>query len=383
MDDSKRGFLRLPLELRQQIYEMYFDACPTPSILRVNRLVHDESIHFIRKLQLTFTFNVSGKGAGFDDFSKWCFRIKHHTPKLSGMKHIILNIHPPDQNRPYEMVHIWEHLQGFCKEIAAQWRILQLTVKFVESDGAGWATNGVLHSTMGLGDGDEEDFSDADIGQILLTLYRFVDNVEKPRVILPFSHKNDLAQSEADYTEDLMTGRFKDEDAFEDYELLERRIGLELSYIKLATGRKSKALFEKKYGQNVILEQHQLNDLKRQWPHMDDLPDWERPRFRIPCTIYDCVCVRSYVHISMPDAEWGPSDWALLSVWRKDRLIIVSDGTCHYYAGHGGYQWEPFIPKSCIDSLQVKDLCRLRCDYLPLEPGHKIGSCKMVSFLKL
>lgn len=398
MDDSKSGFLRLPLELRQQIYEIYFDACPTPSILRVNRQVHDESIHFVWKHQQTFNFNVSGKGAGFDDFSQGCFRIKGHTPKLSSMKHVILNVYPPDQDRPIEMVHIWKHLQGFCKDIAAQCCISQLTVKFVESDRAGWATDGVPHSTLELWY-EEDDFFVTDVGQILLTIYRFVDNVEKPRVILPFSHRNDLAQSYADYTEDLMTGRFKDEDVFEGYEMLENSIGYELPSIKLATGRKSKVLFERKYGQNVVLEQHQLNDIKRQWPHMDDLPDWERPRFRMPCTTYDCVCVRSYVHISMPDATWGPSDWELLDFWREDRVLIVSDGTCHYYLGDGGYLWEPFMPKSCIDSLQVKDLYRVRhrltwrellflrtnmlqhrYEHIAFEPAYKIGSCNRISF---
>lgn len=398
MDDLKRGFLCLPLELRQQIYEMYFETCPSPSILCVNRLIHNESIHFIRKHQQTFTFNVSEKGAGFDNFSQWCFRIKRHTPKLSSMKHIILNIHPPDQDRSIDMVHIWKHLQGFCKDIAAQWRILQLTVNFVESDRAGWATNGVPHSTLELGY-DEDDFFGADVGQILLTLYRFVDNVEKPRVILPFSHRNDLAQNYADYTEDLMTGQFKDEDGFEDYEILEAFIGLGLPEIKLATGRKSKALFEKKYGQDVILEQHQFNELKRQWPHMDDLPNWERPRFRMPNTTDACVCVRSYVQISMPDAAWGPSDWKLLKCWREAKLRVVFDGTCHYHLNDGGYLWVPFMPKSCIDSLQVKysyyvchrltwrELLFLRTnmhqggyDLLHSEPGFKPGSCRRATF---
>ena len=40
--------------------------------------------------------------------------------------------------------------------------------------------------------------------------------------------------------EDLMTGLIKDEDVFEEYEMLETSIRHELRDIKLATGRKSK-----------------------------------------------------------------------------------------------------------------------------------------------
>ena len=353
MDVSKCRFLCLPLELRQQIYEMYFEESPTPSILCVNRQVHDESMQFLRKYQQTFSYNISGSGAGFDNFSHWCFRIKGHIPELSKMKHIILNIHPPDQDRPIEMLHIWTHLRVFCKELATQCRISQLTVKFIEIDNAGWATNGVPHTTMELNyEYDKEDFFGEDVGQILVTLHHFVGNVEKPRVILPCSHRNDLAQAYADHAEKLMTGLLEDEDEFDEYKWLEDCIKWETSKIKRATGRKSKALFERKYGQNVVLQQDQLDDLKRQWPHMDDLWHWERPRFRVPSPTYDCACVRSYVQVSMPDPAWRPEDRRVANAWHEDRLDIIFHGKCHYYQDDSGYIWKPFMLGSHSHSFQ-------------------------------
>ena len=313
MDALKCGFLRLPLELRHQIYEMCFNEYFEPSILCVNSLVHDELMHFLRKRQQTFSFNISGKGVGFDAFSQWCFRIKRHTPKPSRMRHLILNIYPPDPEKPIEMWYVWKHVQRFCEDLAAYQCIPRLTVQFIESDGARWATNGVSHTTMNL-PYEKGDFSGCDVGQILTTLGRFVDNVEKPRLILPRSYidsysSNDKLQRWADHIEKLLTGRWEGEDIINEFELMEYYIEGEIPQIERATGRKSKALFERKYGRVAIFQHDHLDAVKRQWPFMDDLPEWERPRCRMACMVYDCMCGESYIEVSMPDAAWGPLDW--------------------------------------------------------------------------
>ena len=334
MNDSQCGFLRLPLELRHQIYEMCFDTVPEPSLLRVNSSVHDEAMHFLRKHQQTFSFTISGKGAAFDDFSQWCFRIKRHVPNLGRMRHLVLNIYPPDPDKPIEMWHIWKHVQSFCEDLAAQRRISQLTIKFIESDRARWATNGVAHTTMDL-PYDDDDFCGDDVGQILQTLARFVDNVEKPRLILPHSYINSYsseakAQDWTDHIEDLMTGHWKDEGVINDYELLEYYIDLELPSIERATGRKSKAMFERTFGRVAILQYDDLENFKRQWTHMDDLPEWERPRWRSACKAYDCVCGKSYAEISMPDPAWGALDWERAQRWQKETLETEFDAMCPY-----------------------------------------------------
>lgn len=218
MAQSTWGFLFLPLELRQQIYEEVFETDSTPDILCLNRQVHDESIQFLRERQRTFSFEISGEKAGFDNFSQRCFKIKGHTPELSEMRHLILNIHPPGPNRGDQMWHIWNHLENFCDSLALHRRILQLTVRFVENDRAGWATDGVPHASVDLSYGNVC-FCDHDVGQILTTIGYRVDNVEKARLV--FSGSYNIARQETDRFEQLMTGRLEDEDVAMDYEFLE------------------------------------------------------------------------------------------------------------------------------------------------------------------
>ena len=68
-----------------------------------------------------------------------------------------------------------------------------------------------------------------DVAQILIVLARYVDNVDKPTVILPDSYirtfdLEGLAQQWATNIEKLMTGYWEDEDYIETYRELERRI---------------------------------------------------------------------------------------------------------------------------------------------------------------
>lgn len=231
------------------------------------------------------------------------------------------------------MLHIWTYVQSFCNELAGPWRIPQLTVKFIESDGAKWALNGAPHTTMNL-PYDKDEHEGDDVGSILILLGRFVKTVEKPKLILPSScigsyngdgpgyywEKNsfigtydgddlgqrcmetscigsydgyNMGQTWTEKIEQLMTGRWKDEDIKDVYELLECYVDDCGPLLKATTGRISKALFEKNYGPVVELTQAHLDDLKRQWPHMDDLLPWERPRCRpTGPTLDECVCHR-------------------------------------------------------------------------------------------
>ena len=44
-------------------------------------------------------------------------------------------------------------------------------------------------------------------------------------------------------------------------------------------GRKSKAKLEQFYGEDPILSKRDYLAFTRRWPHMDDLPEWERPQY--------------------------------------------------------------------------------------------------------
>ena len=308
MDDSQCGILRLPLEIRYQLYHMCFHTWPEPSLLRVNKLLHEDCMHFLRTQQKAFSFNISARGAGFDAFSHWCFKVKRQNPRIGSIKDLTLNIYPPDQNKPHEMWHIWDHVRSFCKEIAKEIRIPKLTVNFVETERYRWAAIGMAHATMRLPYKADE-FGLYDVEQIILTLDRFLINVRKPRIILPRSYINiqpdkAIVQEWIDTTESLMSGPRIDERVINEYRRLNDEMDVALPGVQTTTGRISKALFEKLFGQNAILGRENFEDFKREWPHMDTLDDLERPRCRPACHKYYCLCNGSSVEISMPDPSW-------------------------------------------------------------------------------
>lgn len=215
MDSSQCGFQRLPAELRQQIYKECFNSEPQPGLLCTNKLIHSEATYFIQRWQQTFSFHISGEGLGFDEFSQWCFKVKGHIPRLNEMQHIILNIHPPDPDKPIEMWHIWNRVLGFCKDLASCRRIPQLSVDFVESDAVKWATNGAAHSTMQLGYASSS-FCYSDVGQILALFCCFVNNVAEPKIYLPQSYVSAspsilMTQHRPEVIERQMTGKLTDE----------------------------------------------------------------------------------------------------------------------------------------------------------------------------
>ena len=291
MDESPSGLLRLPLELRHQIYGMCFDTTPEPGLLGVNRLLHDESVEFIRKKQHSFSFIISGKHVGFDDFSLWCFRIKHHTPRLNRMRSISLNIYPPDPDRPVDMWHIWKHVQNFCKEIASRRRIKRLTVKFLETDHAKWKTT-LEYPEDSLGPDTD------DIGQIITTLIHFIKNVDQPGFVFPQTYDVILNRSQIEAAEKLLTGHWIDENSTVFFEILEDLWYFDLRAIQRSTGRKSKSIFEQRFGRVADIHRDQLMQFDREWPHMFDLNPMERPRCRWLSEAWSDG--KYYVEVSMP-----------------------------------------------------------------------------------
>lgn len=64
------------------------------------------------------------------------------------MKQLILNIHPPNPDKPIEMFQIWDRLLDFYKDLTTYQPIPGLKVLFAESDSARWATHGFVHSSF-------------------------------------------------------------------------------------------------------------------------------------------------------------------------------------------------------------------------------------------
>ncbi len=174
-------------------------------------------------------------------------------------------------------------------------------------------TAGIANATLDLaGFAAKDEFGYYDIDQILMTIYRFLNNVEKPRIVIPHAYADITyysgvkAQEWTDYTERLMTGQWTDEGAADEYLFLSDQMHLELFFARRTTGRKSKAMFEKKFGRKAILDFDVFRDFQREWPCMEALDDWERPRCRVACygDYCFCSCTYSSVEVSMPDPVW-------------------------------------------------------------------------------
>ena len=316
MDIRTCGILRLPLELRHQIYHTYFDSTAGLDLLFVNWSIHDEVMQFLRQRQQTFVFHISGRGAGFDIFSQRCFKIKGHIPRFSRMKHIILNIHPPDPDRPIQMWHIWHRVLSFCKEIALYRKIRKLTVNFMDGEFK-WATNGLPHSTMKLRY-PAHSFCYSDVGQILAIFSRFVDNVVDSKIVLSQSYLSSTHErapyivDDAQHTERLMTGRWTgwvDKEWADDFFWLDDWIRLQKFLLEAWTGHNSKAAFERIFGRTAVLDYESFETFKQEWPCMEKLYDSERPRWRQACR-GSCRCCGSAVEVTFPEPSWEPQhDW--------------------------------------------------------------------------
>lgn len=339
MDNLQCGLLKLPLELRHQIYIACFGSSSKPNLLYVNRSINREVTHFLRRWQQTYTFHISGNGAGFDAFSQFCFKIKGHIPRFSRMRHIVLKIHSPDLERPIQMWYIWQEALRFCKDLAYYRKIRNLTLDFVDDDFT-WATNGLAHSTMNLPI-KQWDFCYSDVGQILAIFCRFMDNVENSKVVLPQSYlsstyqRTSYIQKDAEHTESLMTGRWTgwvDKNWIDDFWLLNEQVDIGCHLVERATGRKSKAVFEKVFGRTVVLRWEDWESFKQQWTHMETLDESERPRERQACpTVMDCVCEGSLVEIALPDPSLLTS-WEAGRKWQKELVGIEDNNYCALFS---------------------------------------------------
>ncbi|KAL8687414.1 MAG: hypothetical protein Q9218_006403 [Villophora microphyllina] len=275
MDNSPSRLLQLPQELRDLIYHFTFDTIPSPGLLRANKSLHYETVDFVRERVQTFTYAITATSACFDDFSRWCFKIKQHSPRLCRVKHIVLNVYPPDPERPHEMWHIWDRVRIFSKKIGAQRRISCLTVNFMDTTGATRVTNGIPNATVDI-KFEKDEYGYYNIEQIMITLYRFISNVDKPRLVvspyyLGIYHHSETGRFQIETAEQLMTGQWYLTDSLveDEYESLEYGMEEGLLYAQQVTGRQSRARFEKDIGRAASVWYHIYEQFKRDYPYME------------------------------------------------------------------------------------------------------------------
>ena len=200
--------------------------------------------------------------------------------------------------RPYYLpTHPWNesHLRGECQRY------------------------GTIHCSFGI----EEYFSSDniyrhDIGQILLAFSHLVNNVRKPAILLPSSIASAMdsakeVQAEIIDVEQFMTDKWSSRSIPTEFEHLEDLISMQRSYLVYNTGLASKAVFERMYGQEAILEWESFQNFEHDYPDMEFLGYGKRPRYRhLSCEDWYCGCQASFVEVAMPPADLdheGKEQW--------------------------------------------------------------------------
>ena len=170
--------LRLPLELRREIYRHHFVETPYPSaediysrkiskvsrplpspLLRVTRQVRDEVLDLVQLLPVVLT--VTDRGIQFCSWAETCFiaqpRVSSPSRRNYGsISHLVVKIWPRHPDRPTDAIDIWRHLRKLRAELCAAPRLQRITLVFTDTNVASWIHNNKPPSLLcRIGGGDD------------------------------------------------------------------------------------------------------------------------------------------------------------------------------------------------------------------------------------
>lgn len=129
-------FMRLPVEIRLQVYKEYFferyrllpeeihemvidprhrNKCPA-EILQVSKAVNTE-VKDLSQHETTFCLRICWQDATFDGFVRSCIRARGKRLDYEHVGHLVTEIYPPHRDRPIDIVCIWRHVQKLCEDL--------------------------------------------------------------------------------------------------------------------------------------------------------------------------------------------------------------------------------------------------------------------------
>ena len=197
--------LRLPLELRSQIYghALLNSRCPSsedvyrnvlsavwkdrPSpLLAVNGQVRDEVCNMLRKGPVTL--RVTGQDMKFDSLGLSCFIAHQHCTFTGNIPALVVQVWAPNLERPEETSNIWNSLRRLRDDLARSCkRIRRLDIQFRDNELYTWSQDGILGCWLSyLWDLTGPQACDSDIVH-MLRLFFWLNNTSKARIKLPAS----------------------------------------------------------------------------------------------------------------------------------------------------------------------------------------------------
>lgn len=313
------GFLDLPLELRQQVYEEYLSLCSLPDIKElhedsllwkhsnftlplslVNKQVSEEVLDVLKRRQ-QYVYRITWQEAGLDGLARSCIRARQiRVNDYASIPHLEIDIYPPHPDRPSDMMNMLRSIQELCKELRAIDRLQHISIVFIENDIATWSTAGKPRKSMGYWQELEDDPDIEYVLYLFATLTNCVEaTIRLPESLPPNSFLRDeyeptLQELKVRHEQSMMNVNLLDEELVSDVvEILEQDLNDEELYIKQDTGRKSLAKLKALgYGDRYTMERGNFNHFKRVWPHMDSLSsaEYEGDRYFL------CTCPGQIFH---------------------------------------------------------------------------------------
>ena len=159
--------LRLPLEIRRQIYQLalvglefrspsaeaiYLSRLPNdwkdpPSpLLLVNNQVHNEIVELIQRYPITL--RVTHQGSHFDGLAETCFIAQRLSRDYSKIPHLYIDIWPPHPDRPLDMINIWRHLRKIRTKLRDLPLLKRVSFFFRDNKLATWTHDGKAHNLL-------------------------------------------------------------------------------------------------------------------------------------------------------------------------------------------------------------------------------------------
>ena len=152
-------FLRLPVEIRREIYRFSLFNSQSPSakyiylsglainsrdppspLLQVNGQIRDEVIELIQTYPITL--RVTHHGRHFDGLAETCFIAQRRPRDYSTISHLVIEIWPPHPDRPVDMIHIWRHLRQLRTELRHMPLLKQVSFFFRDNEISTWTLDG-------------------------------------------------------------------------------------------------------------------------------------------------------------------------------------------------------------------------------------------------
>lgn len=209
---QRPAIMRLPLELRRMIYRRVFSftftkrrdrgaldiiyyqnhqkGCVDRPFLffHINKQIHAEICDFLPPIPACI--RISAQGMLFDTLGLASAAAQgfHHERDFGKVSHILVKIWPPHQERPVEMLYIWEYVRRLRDLLRKCQRIQKLTLHFQNKRPFHWDTNSLLTVCRRVfGEDTMSIFIRGCDVMTVLELFAVLTNVKDAQVVLPKS----------------------------------------------------------------------------------------------------------------------------------------------------------------------------------------------------